>query len=302
MSRLAWLAGIATTCVLPLWLHAQSIAFTFDDGLDPRREPQARAWNDRMLAALADARVKAAFFPAGRNVDSAEGMALVESWGRQGHLLGNHTYSHRNLASERTTLEDFTADILRADQMYNALPGWQPRLRFPYLKEGNTAAKRDGMRQWMSQHGYSPAPVSVDTSDWYYSQRFVAWRDAHPGDDPAPFRDAYLAHLWDRARYYEGLSRTVIRRSPAHVMLLHTNAINAAFLPDVLAMFRDKGWKIVNADEAFRDPLYAATPAALPAGESIVWAIAKDAGSPGLRYPAEDDVYEIPILKARGLP
>jgi hypothetical protein len=94
----------------------------------------------------------------------------------------------------------------------------------------------------------------------------------------------------------------VIRRSPDHVLLLHTNAINAAFLPDVLSMFRAKGWKIVSAEEAFRDPLYAAAPASLPAGESIVWALAKDADHGGLRYPAEDDVYEVSILRSRGFP
>jgi hypothetical protein len=37
-------------------------------------------------------------------------------------------------------------------------------------------------------------------------------------------------------------------------------------------------------------------PDILPAGESILWALAKQKGVPGLRYPAEDDVYEKPIL------
>ena len=36
----------------------------------------------------------------------------------------------------------------------------------------------------------------------------------------------------------------------------------------------------------------------LPAGESVVWASAKAAQIPGLRYPAEDSVYEEPKLRA----
>jgi peptidoglycan-N-acetylglucosamine deacetylase len=277
---------------------AQALSFTFDDGLDPRRQPLAREWNERILAALATAKVKAALFPVGKTVDSPEGMSLVESWGRQGHLVGNHTYTHRNLNSDAVTLEEFTADVLKADALYRSLPGWQPRLRFPYLKEGDTPAKRDGMRQWMSQHDYLPAPVSIDASDWYYSQRFVAWRTAHPASDVAPFREAYLAHLLDRANFYDQLARKALGRSPPHVILLHTNAINAAFLPDVLGMFRAKGWTIVSVHEALADALYKQAPKVLPAGESIVWSLAKEAGIPGLRYPAEDDVYEIPALRA----
>ena len=38
-------------------------------------------------------------------------------------------------------------------------------------------------------------------------------------------------------------------------MLLHTNALNAAFLTDVLAMFKRRGWQIVSPVEAFTDPI-----------------------------------------------
>jgi hypothetical protein len=31
---------------------------------------------------------------------------------------------------------------------------------------------------------------------------------------------------------------------------------------------------------------------------AVVWSLAKEAGIPALRYPAEDDVYEIPALRA----
>jgi hypothetical protein len=153
----------------------------------------------------------------------------------------------------------------------------------------------------MTARGYASAPVSIDTSDWFYSQRFVAWRKEHPGGDPSVFRDAYLAHLGDRASYYEALAKDVLGRSPAHVMLLHTNAINAAFAADIVAMFRTKGWTVVPPEIAFADPLYSMKPDVLPAGESIVWALAKENGRKDLRYPAEDGEYEESVLRAKGL-
>jgi peptidoglycan/xylan/chitin deacetylase (PgdA/CDA1 family) len=284
----------------PLWATAQTLAFTFDDGLDPRTQPQAARWNAAILQALDEAKVQAMLFPAGKVVDSPEGMALVAAWSERGHRVGNHTYAHRNLASPRVSLPGFTADVQAAEALLGHLPTWTRRLRFPYLKEGASADKRDGVRDWMALHGYQGAPVSVDTSDWYYNERFLAWRDQHPKADGAKFREAYLAHLWSRALYYDGLAQRMLGRSPRHVMLLHTNAINAAFLPEVIRMFRQRGWQIVPPEQAYEDPLYRRNIDSLPAGESVVWAVARRAKRAGLRYPAEDAVYEKPKLDRLG--
>lgn len=295
-AAVAWLGAL-----LPLLASAQTIAFSFDDGFDPRTQPNAAAFNAQILKALADARVQAMLLPTGKRIDSPQGMALVRAWGEAGHRIGNHTYTHLNFGSPKVGLQQFTDDVRAAERLLAPLPGWTPRLRFPYLKEGDTAAKRDGMREWMRANGVHAAPVGIDASDWYYDERFAAWRRVHPHGDLAAWRAAYLDHLRDRARYYDTLVLDTLGRRPPLVLLLHTNEINAQFLPDVLAMFRAQGWRVVGIDEAFADPLYAMTPDVLPAGESIVWALAKQAGRTDLRYPAEDDVYEKPILDARGL-
>lgn len=275
--------------------HAQTIAFTFDDGLDPATHPDALRWNGQLLRTLSRTGVRAMIFPAGRMGGTPTGLPLVRAWADSGHTVGNHTWSHRNLAG-RITLAEFLADVGRADSLLSGMPTWRPMLRFPYLKEGDTAEKRDGVRAWMSERGYRPAPVSVDASDWYYNQRYLELISERRTSKLPRLRDAYLAHLWDRAAYYDSLARTVLQRSPAHVLLLHTNAINGAYLGDVIAMFRERGWRVVPPDEAFSDDLYAAQPSGLPAGEGIVWALARDAGVTGLRYPAEDGEYEKPAV------
>ncbi len=292
---------LAVCWMFPAVAGAQSIALSFDDGLDPRKSSQAAAWNGAILQALDSAGVHSILFAAGRNVDSAQGMALVKAWGEAGHAIGNHTYSHLSLNAHDTTLPLFIADVERNAALLGRLPGWTQRLRFPYLKEGDTAAKRDGMRAWLAAHAYSSGAVSIDASDWYYDQRYARWRELHPAAGPGPFREAYLAHLWDRAQYYDGLSRKLLGRSAKHVLLLHTRRINAEFLPDIIGMFRARGWTIISPADAYTDPLYAQQPATLPAGESILWSLAKQSGMGGLRYPAEDDIYEKPILDALGL-
>lgn len=301
-----WLRGagavaLALAAMLCGTAHAQRLALTFDDGFDPRAQPEAAAWNAQLLGHLRRERVRAMLFPAGRRVGSADGMALVAAWSRAGHPVGNHTFSHRNLGSQRMALDAFTDDVHAADRLLRALPTATRWLRFPYLKEGDTAAKRDGMRAWVRAHGFQPAPVSIDTSDWYYDERYQALLARGRADLLPALRKAYLAHLLDRARHYDALARQVLGRSPAHVLLLHTNAINAAWAGDAIRHLRANGFTLVPPAEAFADPLYAREPQGLPAGESIVWALARDAGVDGLRYPAEDGAYEAPALDALGL-
>ncbi len=294
-------ARLGVLCaILPTLVLAQSVALTFDDGLDPRDTPRAAAWNAAILDALAAAGIHATLFAAGVQVDSPAGMTLVRDWGRAGHEVANHTYSHLDFNSRDTSLARFIADVERDTALLREVPGWTPRFRFPYLKEGDTAAKRDGMRGWLERHQFGSGAVSIDASDWYYDQRYASWRAAHPGADPAPFRAAYLDHLWNRANYYDALSWQ-LGRGARHVLLLHARGINAEFLPDIIAMFRARGWTIISPAQAYEDPLYAMRPMTLPAGESILGALAKQSGVKGLRYPAEDEIYEKPILDGLGL-
>jgi hypothetical protein len=75
------------------------------------------------------------------------------------------------------------------------------------------------------------------------------------------------------------------------------------FLGELLRMFRDKGWQIVDAETAYADPIFASTPQVLPAGQSLVWSLAKATGKldTALRYPGEDGAYEAPKMDALGL-
>ena len=246
--------------------------------------------NESILNTLQTNSIKAALFVVGRNIDSDEGRQLLAPWDKVGHLIGNHTYSHNNYAARDTVVADYFQDILRAEELLKGFPRFQKYFRFPALKEGETAAKRDSMRGFLSEHKYRVGHVTIDNSDWVIDQRLTARVKNDPSADLRPYRDFYLEHMWARADYYDRLARRVMGRPVKHTVLVHFNLLNALFLNDLIAMFRAKGWQPIDAEEAFTDPVFSARPNVLPAGESIVWSLAKEKGTiaKSLRYPAED--------------
>ncbi len=254
---------------------------------------------ERLLDSLP--KTRAFLFAIGKAVDNKDGARILDQWGAAGHRIGNHTYDHTAL--DRSTPEDFEAGILRTEEILREHSGFRKWFRFPELKEGKTRESRDRLRAFLSQRGYRNGAVTIDTSDWYYDQRLNQRLQADPNFDANRFRQPYLGHIWDRGQYYDGLARAVLGRSVRHTILVHYTLLNALFLRDVLDMFRSRGWGVIDADEAFADPIFQRQPDTAPAGESLIWALAKETGKfdGRLRYPGEDDVYEKPAIDRLGL-
>jgi peptidoglycan/xylan/chitin deacetylase (PgdA/CDA1 family) len=273
------------------------------DDVNWRAIPQAwssRA-NEQILSHLASRRMKAGLFVTGANVNNKRGGAILASWNDAGHLLGNHTWHHR--LQTRSTPEEFEREILACDSLAGRYPHYRRFFRFPALKEGRSAEQRDAFRGVLHRLGYRNGHVTIDASDWYYDARLRAKLAADPGFDVARFRGPYVDHIVDRAEYYDSLVRRAIGRTIPHTLLIHYNLLNALFLSDVLDALAARGWSFVSAEEAYADPVFASEPQIAPAGESLVWALAKESGrfEGELRYPGEDDAYESPKLEKLGL-
>jgi peptidoglycan/xylan/chitin deacetylase (PgdA/CDA1 family) len=102
-------------------------ALTFDDGPGPSTA--------ELLDVLRDGGVRATFFLLGRNVDEApwcgdprRARALAERAVREGHALGNHTYSH--LRPDRW--RDVAADLRRGEAVVRSLRSGPIAFRLPY--------------------------------------------------------------------------------------------------------------------------------------------------------------------------
>ena len=282
--------------------NRRSVAVTLDDFNvfdTPALSGEAR--NEAILDALGEYKVRAVMYVAAKFVDGAERMRLLRRWDERGHLIGNHTYSHPHYPSK--TFEEFTRDVLRAEEVLKVLPRYRKLFRFPYLKEGATPEQRDRMRAFLKARGYRNGHVTIDASDWYVDQRLRDRLKQDPRADTAPYRDFYLSHVRERALFYDDLAQKVVGRPVRHTLLLHHNVLNGMFLGDLLGMFAREDWQLLDADDALRDPVYKSEPKTAPAGESLIWALAKQTGRYEnlLRYPGEDGRYEKPRMDALGL-
>jgi len=288
-------------------VHAQSIAFTFDDGPElaetPRMSPQQR--NQAMLNALAQHKVKAALFvTVGNGAGRPAGLALARAWGQAGNAVGNHTMRHPNFDNAQVSLAQFQQELIDCDAVISTLPGYQKWFRFPYLREGNVPEKRDGMRAFMKAQAYRNAYVSLDTRDWRLNQKLIEVLKSGNLAAVGPIREAYLAHVRQRAQAYRSLSHTLQGRDIAQVILLHYNLINAMWLDDVIVMFKQMGWTITTPEAAFADPAYQLVPERETVGQSLLLSMARSLGVgqfEGWSRLVDDGDHEIAALKAQGI-
>jgi hypothetical protein len=281
------------------------LALTMDDPTlnlqSAMRWPDANA---RILKAIASRNIRAALFVCGVRLADATGPQLLSAWDQAGHLICNHSYSHLFYNDPAISYADFAVDFLKNEKVIAPYRTRANFFRYPFLKEGDTAEKRDQFRKLLRERGYRVGHVTIDTSDWYVDQRYVdRLANARPAPNIAGYRDFLVGHLLDRASYYRQLAVEVTGRDVRHTLLLHYNVLNAMILPDILAAFEQAGWQWIDASLAYEDAIFRSEPKIVPAGESLIWALAKESGNfkDRLRYPGEDSAYEKPKLDALSL-
>lgn len=263
---------------------AKRIAFTFDDvprAPGPFLTPDERT--ARLIASLAEGGVEqAAFFVTTGHLEqphAAGGEARIAAYVEAGHVIANHSHSHRPLSL--TEPGAYLADIDRAERWLSGRPGHRPWYRFAFLDEGaGDRARRDAVRAGLAARGLANAYITVDSYDWFLEE--LAGRTLRAGR--ALDRDAlgrlYAELILRAAEFAERLARETLARSPAHVMLLHETDIAALFLAEACTALRKAGWAIVPIDEAYRDPLVDEEPDASYLAGGRIAAIANARGRP----------------------
>ena len=133
------------------------VALTFDDGPDAK-------WTPAILSVLEKYHVPATFFIIGENGVSHRG--LLQRIVADGDEIGNHSYTHPNMADESRT--GVSLELNATQRLIEAYTGRSTRLfRAPYFGDAEpTTPDELGPALQAQQRGYTVVGLHVDPSDW----------------------------------------------------------------------------------------------------------------------------------------
>jgi chitin deacetylase len=127
------------------------VALTFDDG------PYGEATN-QILDILKKEQVHATFFLVGINVEKYP--AITKRIVNEGHVIGNHSYSHSASLSEMPPVA-FQADVRHAENLIVSVTGLHPRYFRPPFRSHTPS-----MDQQLKDMGYLVVLWDVHTKDY----------------------------------------------------------------------------------------------------------------------------------------
>jgi peptidoglycan/xylan/chitin deacetylase (PgdA/CDA1 family) len=281
-------AAMAEAVPLSLFSSADptpKIAFTFDDlpvhGPLPPGETRMEVIS-KIISALHSAGLPPTygFVNAVHLEGQPEHAEVLDAWRKAGNPLGNHTWSHINL--DDRPLDEVEQNVLRDEPVLEKLMNGEDWhwFRYPFLAEGSTPEKRAAFRDFLREHGYKVAAVTMSFGDYLWNGPYARCKTKGDAAEVKKLEDSYLEAAQESIDYYRRISQTLYGRDITYVLLMHIGAFDAEMLPRLLDLYRSKGFEFVSLPEAERDDFYRS--------------------SIDLGLPAEPDMLE-QVLRARHL-
>lgn len=191
----------------------KKVAISFDDG-------PAQQYTPQILQILEEHRVPAAFFCIGKRIE--ENKSLFRQLHEQGHIIGNHSYTHTPIFDLLST-KRMQQDLEQADVAMNEVLGLQPKLfRPPY------GVTTPSMKNALKNRGYTA----------------IGWN---------------IRSLDTIAKSEKKLLNKLVRLlKPGAVILLHdTQRITLAVLPHFIKAARNEGYEFERLDKLLNVEVYA---------------------------------------------
>jgi len=201
--------------------HPGQLALSFDDGPDP-------TWTPKILDILKQKNVKGTFMLIGS--EAQENVGLMQRIVREGHEIGNHTYTHPDISE--ISPRQLQLELNLTERLFISKLGIQPLyFRPPYDidQEPDTDDQAEPAYR-IQQMGYVIVGDKIDTDDW----------NERPRKTPQQITDSVLAQL-DNLKNKPQFQGSII--------LMHDGGGNraptVAALPVLIDALRARGYTIV---------------------------------------------------------
>ncbi|MGD8827833.1 MAG: serine hydrolase [Gammaproteobacteria bacterium] len=249
-----WLVPAGSVMASPT-LQGVEVALSFDDlpwvGADPVDGTITDAVN-RIAAVLNAHNAPAIGFVICNRYRQLK--APVKAWAAWGYDIGNHSSSHMDLNSTKTSV--WLQDVKRCDEQLRGFPTYHGLFRFPMLHQGDTRAKRDAVASALSEMNLRTGHVTVDTSDWILTQyhaRAIRQKNAVLRRQVG---EAFIRHILAAVRHADAVSRRKLGRQMPQVLLLHANSLVDDYLDELLLALHRNGARFVPIEKALSDTAY----------------------------------------------
>jgi peptidoglycan/xylan/chitin deacetylase (PgdA/CDA1 family) len=248
---------------LPLRAQDRRVVITVDDL--PCANCADGTWtsvNERIVAALRYRNVPAiGFVNAGKleregRLDSAR-LQILQRWIDAGLELGNHTFAHRGA---NIPLAEYEADVRDGERYLRALVetggGTLRYFRHPFLQTGPRPGYRDSLNLLLMGMGYTVAPVTFDNDEWMLAYCYEHAKRANDTAALDSLASEYLHYMDTAMRFHEAQAEAFLGRTIPHVLLVHSNTLNADHLGALLDGLSARGYRFITLEEALRDVAY----------------------------------------------
>lgn len=282
--------------------QAREIALTFDDAPTPDSALMTGfERTQKIILALQQAKVPDALFFVKADYINPQTAKRLTQYSEAGFHLASHSFSHQS--ASQLGVEAYALDMYKAHlalKPFNNVLGFH---RFPYLHYGKDLTEINHLQNLLKELGYKDGYATIDNFDWYISALLTKAADEKMVINYEKARDFYVNSLYDSIEFYDALATKSLKRSPRHVLLLHENDAAALFVGDLVAHLRNKGWKIISPQQAYKDPIAKNFPQVAFHKQGRVAAIANSKGFPEseLRHPSENENYINQAFAAAGI-
>jgi len=258
-SRYVFVPAMILFIAVTALAQTRQVAITIDDlprGGDggPSNLTSVRDMTRKLLQPFRDQSIPViGFVNEGRHSLGDDGLReILNIWLDAGAELGNHAYSHPDI--NNVPLDTYTAEILKGEPITRAALAARGKsmeyFRHPYLHMGATLETKQGLQKFLDEHGYRVAPVTLDDADYEFAALYTR----------PEFRDRvmkeYVPYMESVVAFFEQRSVEVVGHEIPQILLIHASQLNADLMPELLAMFKKRGYSFVTLRQALADPAY----------------------------------------------
>jgi hypothetical protein len=130
----------------------------------------------------------------------------------------------------------------------------------------------------------------MDFEDYLWNEPYARCMTQHNQKAVASLEKSYLSVASEFIDVFRGLSKQLYGHDIPYVLLLHAGAFDAKMLPQLIALFRSRGFQFVTLQQAEQDPAYRFDPnIGYPGGGTLQELVAK---VKGVNFPDNTKPYK----------